>query len=55
MAIRRTVQFIAFYVLLFLAFRYLPKRGKTIPTLPAALLAAPGAAFMVWKINKQAN
>lgn len=55
MAITRTVQFIAIYALLFLAFRYLPKRGKTIPTVPAAVLAAPGAAFMVWKINRHAN
>jgi cytosine/uracil/thiamine/allantoin permease len=51
--IKRLLQFILFYVLMFLAFHYLPKRGRTVPTIPAAVMALPAAAFLAWKLHKQ--
>jgi len=55
MTIKRTIQFVVLYVALFLALRYLPRHGTTAPTIPAAVLALPAAAFVMWKIYKQAN
>jgi MFS superfamily sulfate permease-like transporter len=45
----------ALFKLIFLAFHYLPKRGTTVPTIPAAVIALPAAAFLVWKLHKQEN
>jgi hypothetical protein len=49
------LQFVILYALIFLAAHYLPRHGTTVPTIPAAVMALPVAAFILWRIHKQAN
>jgi len=50
-----SAQFVLFYAILFFGIHYLRSHGKSLPIIPAALIALPGAALLVWKFNKEEN
>jgi hypothetical protein len=55
MTIKRVLQFAGLYGVLFLMLRYLPRHDKTVPAIPAAVLALPTAVFVMWKINNPSD
>ena len=51
--VKLALKFVGCWLLLFLLLYYLPRKRTTVPVIPAALLAIPGAVYLTWRISKQ--
>lgn len=46
------LRFVVLWLLLFLLLHYVPKHGTSVPVIPAALMAALGGGFLIWRGSK---
>ena len=46
------LKFVVFWLVLFLLLHYVPKHRTSVPVTPAALMAALGAGFLIWRSSK---